>query len=1714
MTTEPTPSATTNVFKNVDFQELNVLVSKIEVKTGGLTSKIFIDEFQTVVDPFIASEIYTLKSTADHVQTVPIPDGRFSTESGVSFVPASTQVNFPSDSSVCGENVPCLTIPSSSCKDPKLASFDMRLCQLGQLTLSQDRCVVSLGGLNVRDSTKIFSDSAVSGSGVTTYGPGKDVLGSLKFSYPVSLAMFTATFPSSQRTDKGCDKYWDITSGSYLEGYTASSLDAKCVGTTTTTSPICRHPSFNIRNAIKNRQLQCVEQPLFQKNTKQDWTQLKAQYLEKIPRSVAYGASANNDELTLRERCPTSNCEGLVKTFYYSTGFISGSNSLMAIQYLSHLKSVTADRSDATVFKSWRTNGDLSMTQVEGTSRRYPCPSDYNIYNPALYSTNTLVTSPYFNTYWATSDSWSYYSSMISAATAATIKAGTIYAGQPQVCAGRTRWNSVDIDFDPSKTYSTFVNANRLYGRYIDNNYTVPTTFDFQTNSAGVAMAEYRATPLDLTRTDLGTQGLCFATDDTRPPSYFQHLLSVIPLTYGAIRYWGDRNDYGNTPAIDVAAGVKPVWSTSVSGGSASATNTIQLTMSSSLSLYDQYGSSTGTASALGNCASYMKTQNVGSDSNAVFYSEFGAAAAVKRGAFFNGAWSTQENIWPTNYDDTYVLGVAFSAESMFLYAVTPTRLFASRNPLDIAPQVAWSIVNSLSSTSIYEYRGVASAPRAEFQCTIVTMSASATASATSSRTVSATNSISATSTASTSSRPTASTRVSVTHSGTTSSTVSSTLSVSPSATFSSVPSASLVPTAYTYGNILVSRIQRLNPNNFPCYRVGLTDVPNSWVPYPGPGGAAGGSSAVGTIRSNQCLELSRVWIDEYSWQSVNTDALPSVYQTNLFSKKQSMHFPHRSASHPDAYRMVLPFDQSLNLGLGQLTQSQDRCSVSMAGFDLPYNFAGSTYHPTGPGTYDYSSYSFSTPWSSASIENLMDSVTNNKVSGWDPLQNAFKSSDTTASAKTTLSSLFADVTPFNVPSAVTNVPSTAAGYLTAVPTLNCAPKVVEVSSLLTSTCANSGTYYEPPTDATSSDGEKKTCASPFMSSGSTSSFFKTSQMGNRFYGVYFSARKSTLITGANVATTENLANVYGQTYAAECFANMARGYPISVARIGGLGWKDAPNTHYSEYYSHWMPTKMFWEPDTVTPGMISMYDAPVNSTSKDRESAALNIDTKQEGKYYVAFPKSSTYSIKDRVYYRSGEFLVKSWEQVPRAVAYTTVKNSVTSLHMNQVYFSTGLKSSSSTRMGGAVLGRCWYGMPGTASTYSGAQLTTQQNCSETFTVVDPGNTDGSNGLCYVGGATATDLRLLQVRPRVNGAIYSWPESVSTSSVDLSYTPSLIKNNYLPTTATGEYAPESSFSAGAAYGPVVATQNTINSETNGGVVYCTAAVKAANGGVCPSSLGANLRSCAAFSPNTVSVTFGSPSSIFWAQKDASDGYAVQRSDFTTASGFFSAPTAIWGKGCAFMTNTLSTPGASCVGGSSVQMTEPQIDKSVVGLAYHSEPMDYKSHKSGFLYAVTTRALYGCFNPLAPYDPITQATLVLGVNGVVAEQMTPFWHKLMQIGVGAVQRPFPEYVSSSFSTNYEGYPTAENTTPDEMCVKLTCITGSATYSTCAAACLAATTEENIIRNATTSVAHNAAYSVVNGDPLTTATGYVRVNAITGVAIAPRTCAYDNSKFRE
>lgn len=66
------------------------------------------------------------------------------------------------------------------------------------------------------------------------------------------------------------------------------------------------------------------------------------------------------------------------------------------------------------------------------------------------------------------------------------------------------------------------------------------------------ALARARAFPLTPTPLLLPrAQGLCFATDTTNPPSFYQHLLTVQALSSGAIRYWGDQPDRkANNPVL------------------------------------------------------------------------------------------------------------------------------------------------------------------------------------------------------------------------------------------------------------------------------------------------------------------------------------------------------------------------------------------------------------------------------------------------------------------------------------------------------------------------------------------------------------------------------------------------------------------------------------------------------------------------------------------------------------------------------------------------------------------------------------------------------------------------------------------------------------------------------------------------------------------------------------------------------------------------------------------------------------------------------------------------------------------------------------------------------------------------------------------------------------------------------------------------------------
>jgi len=121
------------------------------------------------------------------------------------------------------------------------------------------------------------------------------------------------------------------------------------------------------------------------------------------------------------------------------------------------------------------------------------------------------------------------------------------------------------------------------------------------------------------------------------------------------------------------------------------------------------------------------------------------------------------------------------------------------------------------------------------------------------------------------------------------------------------------------------------------------------------------------------------------------------------------------------------------------------------------------------------------------------------------------------------------------------------------------------------------------------------------------------------------------------------------------------------------------------------------------------------------------------------------------------------------------------------------------------------------------------------------------------------------------------------------------------------------------------------------------------------------LRNCAARSSsaaNSVDFYYGTPSFTFWVERSASNGYAVQRSEYnaldSTTGSFFSVNKPLW--------PVASTSTAATLGKFVDATNAVSPDTTVVGLAYFAS-----SESSGLLYVATTTALYGSYNPLAPY---------------------------------------------------------------------------------------------------------------------------------------------------
>jgi len=422
-------------------------------------------------------------------------------------------------------------------------------------------------------------------------------------------------------------------------------------------------------------------------------------------------------------------------------------------------------------------------------------------------------------------------------------------------------------------------------------------------------------------------------------------------------------------------------------------------------------------------------------------------------------------------------------------------------------------------------------------------------------------------------------------------------------------------------------------------------------------------------------------------------------------------------------------------------------------------------------------------------------------------------------------------------------------------------------------------------------------------------------------------------------------------------------GYPISVARIGGAGWRDVyisttlqsygtSNTgNYPKAFSQWMNSKF-----------LSSYTCTLGS------SCTANG-------------------------FKAKEFIAQSWEDIPKAVAFTTEQPTVVSgptdtfsvsPHMSQVYWATGRKACNTTstngcpalvnninlNMAGSIIGRCWYGE--SASTLL-SKAPIAPKCSDTlFTTVDPTNAWGTAGLCYTSHTSSSvESRLLMMRAKSTGAIASWPVSTyktyTWNYLDETYVPGL--DNGISAFCYGNAATVSrTFSSSSdslnsqcltsIYNPY--NPNYLSGSSKSFYTFYNIDKDNGNAGSSTTGVTSNLRNCAArtsSAANSVDFFAGSPSFTFWVERSATGGYAVQRSDYETISTTtqFTASKPLWpATGNAKSSNTY---------GQFVDATNAASpDTNVVGVAYFAS-----SVSSGLLYVATTTALYGSYNPLAPY---------------------------------------------------------------------------------------------------------------------------------------------------
>jgi len=404
-------------------------------------------------------------------------------------------------------------------------------------------------------------------------------------------------------------------------------------------------------------------------------------------------------------------------------------------------------------------------------------------------------------------------------------------------------------------------------------------------------------------------------------------------------------------------------------------------------------------------------------------------------------------------------------------------------------------------------------------------------------------------------------------------------------------------------------------------------------------------------------------------------------------------------------------------------------------------------------------------------------------------------------------------------------------------------------------------------------------------------------------------------------------------------------GYVVSVARVGGRGWKNY-------VFDHWMPTDsgmVFSSMATTSYTFQGAASLSASSLSKIPTSAALSGyitgGTNFFSRVYVSTSETAgstcntpggctmssgaTSSLYGRCWY---PMMVETDESF---AATFTGAISGTTLTVSGLTCTNG-GSCNALGVGVYVLG---YGVAANTIIQSGAHPTWTVSITQTvsarkmmgatlmqpggsggacgshsnFEAVDPFNTDGTAGQCYISTSQWTDVlsRYAQVRKASTNALFQWPSTAvsQANTGDLTFNPSVRIANY----GANSYFPS----------------------TMGTGASATSASKLAN---CAGSMGGATN------------TLGSGTFVYWAETGEASGAAVVRSAYSGSS--FSAGVPMW-RGSAiasFMAGATTLTGAS-------------VSNDVVGVAHYGSASGVAG--ATILFAATTDALYATSTPTA-----------------------------------------------------------------------------------------------------------------------------------------------------